>query len=121
MADGYTMRFDFGKLTGKLERTMKARLNRAGSELRRHVVQKISEGRTRVDGPSEPGTPPHQNTATLKRSIFHEVVGLTAIVGTTVDYGQYLEEGNSRMAARPYLRPSLDEMQPRIKKILSGK
>jgi hypothetical protein len=33
--------------------------------------------------------------------------GISAIVGTNVEYAGYVEEGTRYMAARPYLKPSL--------------
>lgn len=112
-----------GQLTRHLKKMIKPRLQRVGSELRNHVVRKVSEGKTRIDGPSKPGEPPHIDTGGLRKSIFWELLedGLSVRVGTTVDYGLFLEEGTSKMAPRPYLRPSLIEMQARIKAILVGR
>jgi len=110
--------------TEHLKAILRPRLKRAGSETRNHVVRKITEGKTRVHGPSEPGTPPHINEGNLRKSIFWAMDPsgkLLVRVGTTVDYGLYLEEGTRNMAARPYLRPSLSEMQPKIRSILKGK
>lgn len=53
-------------------------------------------------------------TGNLRRSIHIEPRvsnrGMAAVeVGTNVEYGHYLEFGTRYMAARPYLRPALDE------------
>ena len=50
-------------------------------------------------------------TGTLKRSLHQEdVPGQVAVaVGTDVPYAEHVEFGTSRMPARPYLRPALDE------------
>lgn len=48
-----------------------------------------------------------------RSSIYREVAEVkeagmvTAEIGTTSGYGGYLEEGTSRMMARPYIRPAL--------------
>ena len=50
-------------------------------------------------------------TGTLKRSIHQEDVQgqLAVAVGTDVPYAEHVEFGTSKMPARPYLRPALDE------------
>lgn len=41
-------------------------------------------------------------------------VGLTAVVGPTVRYGLFVENGTSKMAAQPYMAPALAEEGPRF-------
>lgn len=53
-------------------------------------------------------------TGNLRRSIHIEPRGVSrgaasVEVGTNVEYAHYLEFGTRYMAARPYLRPALDE------------
>lgn len=111
------------ELDDHLRAMLRPRFSRVGSKLRNHVVRKISEGKTRTQGPSEPGTPPHVDQGDLRKSIFWAMDpggDLVVRVGTTVDYGLYLEEGTRNMAPRPYLRPSLNEMEPTIRDILKG-
>jgi hypothetical protein len=65
--------------------------------------------------PSSPGQPPHLRTGTLRGSIGHEVRVQTAAVvgrlgvrrGPADKYAKHLEIGTERMAARPYLRPTV--------------
>ena len=63
---------------------------------------------------SSPGSPPARRTGSLEQSIDRSVSvierdgGFIGIYGTTTGYGQFLELGTSDMAARPFLRPSLD-------------
>lgn len=62
--------------------------------------------------PSPPGQGPGVRTGLLRASITWRP-GLDAIspyvdVGSAVEYAAYVELGTSRMAARPFLRPSLD-------------
>ena len=51
------------------------------------------------------------DTGTLERSIHQEDVQgqLAVTVGTDVPYAEHVEFGTSKMPARPYLRPALDE------------
>ncbi|GAB2022420.1 hypothetical protein RyT2_14940 [Pseudolactococcus yaeyamensis] len=41
--------------------------------------------------------------------------GLTGKVGTTAEYGAYLEHGTRFMAAEPFMKPSLDIIKPQFK------
>ena len=112
-----------GQVTSEIKKIIAPRLKRVGSELRNHIVRKISQGKTRTQGPSKPGFPPHIDTGHLRKNIFWELLqgGLTVRVGTTVDYGLDLEQGTRNVAPRPYLRVSLTEMTPKIKRLLAGK
>lgn len=69
--------------------------------------------------PSSPGEPPHVQTGRLRGSVAWEVVGLLGRVGTNVKYGRWLELGTKRLAARPWLRPSLDAMRSALIRILT--
>lgn len=63
------------------------------------------------------GTPESTGVAgyvggTLRSSLTWEIVredGLSAKVGTNVEYGPYVELGTRYMRAQPYLRPALSE------------
>ena len=56
------------------------------------------------------------DTGNLLNSISHEVDGETARVGTAVEYAVYQEYGTRFMAARPWLRPAVDEHHAEIRK-----
>ncbi|MBZ9674550.1 hypothetical protein [Mesorhizobium sp. ES1-1] len=58
---------------------------------------------------SAPGEFPKTDTGQLVSSLFFRVAAdkLSAFFGTTLAHGRYLEYGTSRMAARPWLRPTL--------------
>jgi HK97 gp10 family phage protein len=76
--------------------------------------------------PSRPGDPPHKQTGELQRSIQREVSASEqkARVGTNLNdppYPRWLEFGTRKMAARPWLRRSLDEMRGQIKAIFVRK
>jgi len=81
--------------------------------------------------PSAPGFPPNIDTNTLRASITHvvtndginvkgavgsdkDVIKQRAEAGTDTNYGFFLEVGTSKMAARPWLRPSLLKAEPGI-------
>ena len=52
-------------------------------------------------------------TRTLKRSISirYEMSGFMGVVWPTVDYAAYVEYGTRFMAAQPYMRPALVEVE----------
>jgi HK97 gp10 family phage protein len=58
---------------------------------------------------SAPGEFPKTDSGQLVSSLFFRVGAdkLSAFFGTKLAYGRYLEFGTSRMAARPWLRPTL--------------
>lgn len=108
---------------GHLQRETVKRLKTSAELVKSMMVRKLS-----VSGhkggqytPSQPGEPPHADTGTLRKSIFWEVdeTELKAIVGSPVHYSLHLELGTSRMAARPYMRITLQECMPRIVRIMT--
>jgi HK97 gp10 family phage protein len=122
MSGGIRMTWNSDVITKKLEGKVRGRLRRIGAMLRKYIIMKITKGKTRRDGPSKPGQPPHVDTGRLRQSIAWELHsdGRGVRIGTNVNYGKYLEEGTRHMAPRPYLRPSLKESRAMIKMILSG-
>lgn len=75
------------------------------------------------ENPSSPGEPPHKMLGDLQRSIAYEIStpdGQTAAVGTNLNYGFYLEIGSSKMAARPWLRATLDKEADNLTKIITA-
>ncbi len=48
------------------------------------------------------------DTGRLRNSITHTSDEDTAYVGTNVEYAAYVEYGTSKMAARPYLKPAVN-------------
>lgn len=65
---------------------------------------------------SSPGSPPNSDTGTLINSIRHEPAGyLTYHIATSVEYAEYVENGNTRgMAARPYMAPVFNDWSGKI-------
>lgn len=90
-------------------------------------IQKLSPGK-RVGGhvTSKPGAPPNTDTGRLVQSIGFNInkATLTAVVGTGIKYGTFLEFGTSKMKARPWLGPaknkvrkkSIGKFVPRLRK-----
>ena len=97
--------------------------------VRQHAVRLLSvagtgrSGRSRkakqVYGanPSKPGEPPRKQRGRLRSSVAVEVDvdKASGRVGTSLKYGRYLELGTRKMAARPWLRRSLNETKAAIK------
>jgi len=81
------------------------------------IVYELYEPR-RTHQASTPGEPPMSDTGRLASSMQFEIDGLTGYVFTPVEYGPYLEFGTSRMAARPFLFPSVEEERPIFMKAL---
>lgn len=96
------------------------RLEAAAIYLKTKVKENISEP---SPPPSPEGTFPHKDTGRLRASISHEVdkSAQVARVGTNVIYGKFLELGSSKMAARPFLRSTLNIEGKAIADILVGK
>jgi HK97 gp10 family phage protein len=69
----------------------------------------------RGPSPSSPGEPPGLDIGNLLGSVLvDEVTPTQAILGVHAEYGEHLEFGTSRMEARPFLRPALDEHEAEI-------
>ena len=90
-----------------------------------HVVVKVKENIStssqRGANPSDPGEFPHANLGTLRNSIRGEVNArrLRGRVGSNLFYSKFLEIGTKFMAARPFLRRTLNEQRQRVRRILS--
>ena len=87
------------------------------------TYEKYSPRRTHTA--SAPGQPPMTDTGRLVNSIEFDKLGdLTATVGSKLAYAPYLEYGTSRMAARPFFRPAIEEIRPkymaRLEKAING-
>lgn len=62
------------------------------------------------------------DTGRLRGSITHQVSqgGKSVVVGTNVEYAQYVELGTSRQKARPYLRNTITKNQSKYVDILKS-
>lgn len=69
---------------------------------------------------SAPGEYPASDTGRLMGSIMSDIAPTVATVGTNIVYGQYLEFGTSKMAARPWLLPSFERAKIGVEKRLKS-
>lgn len=59
--------------------------------------------------PSAPGSPPNEDTGTLRRGIETRIGGPNlVVVESKAPYSAALEFGTSRMAARPFMQPATE-------------
>lgn len=70
---------------------------------------------------SAAGNPPNTDTGYLANNIFAVIDGnkLGASVESRADYSIHLEFGTSKMQARPFLQPALEENRPKIRRLFS--
>lgn len=97
-------------------------LNSAAIAIHREAVSSIQEHRSQGKRygkhvASKPGYPPNTDTGLLVKSI--QIVEasetkLVAAVGTNLEYGARLENGDSRVAPRPWLGPAYLKTKPQI-------
>jgi HK97 gp10 family phage protein len=118
----------FASIAAEMER----RVGAATALVHREMVKKVS-----TPGPprSTPGNPPHvgfkmrkgkpTGGGALRQSIQPTVVrtGNTIVgdVTANVEHAGYLEFGTSRMAARPFIRPTMAEQRENVRAIMRGK
>lgn len=77
--------------------------------------ERYSRGQGRTHIASSPGEPPRPDTGTLINSIRLRKVGeLHYEVVDGVEYGIYLEEGTTRIAPRPFMRPAFEAWRDQI-------
>lgn len=92
-------------------------LRRASSEAQRKAWQAVRKAAYDVQAKAKRRAP--VDTGTLQSSITVSPAGAMAVeVGPHAHYGSYVELGTRRMAARPYLMPSFDEVVPELDKAL---
>ena len=60
------------------------------------------------------------DTGRLRGSITHAVDDESAIVGTDVEYGVYVEMGTYKMASRPFLRNAIENYTDDYKRIVEA-
>lgn len=92
-------------------------------EARRKIADGAIQGAGHV--PSAPGQPPNWDTGHLANNITTQQVGeFVADTTSSAEYAAALEYGTSKMAARPYMRPSAndkrEEIAQNIRKVYSA-
>lgn len=95
------------RLSAAIEREMATAVREAAQEVAREARAAIEEGGASAG-----------DDRGLAASIRVEQVGLSASVGTDLDYGAHLEFGTQAMAPRPWLQPALERAKPKIKRRL---
>jgi len=110
-------------------------MKQACNEVRNQIVQNLSGARSGKDyivpgtsrhyTASAPGEYPATRLGDLKGSIKTDILGrgmsVLGVVGTPLEYGLFLEKKPGSEGGREWLRPSMTQAQPEIKKILSEK
>ena len=80
----------------------------------------LSTPKPHADGTMKPNI----DTGRLLNSISHitadDGLGLSAYIGTNVEYAPYVELGTSKMQAYPYLRPAVEKHIDEYKQILEA-
>lgn len=73
---------------------------------------------------SDPGENPHRRTGDLKEKVEYEIQQTGSVTMLTVtetsDHAAFLENGTSRMAARPHMGPLRDDWAPQVVERLSS-
>ena len=90
-----------------------AALYEAAEGVRAEASQSISRGAVSGAGhvPSKPGEPPMRDSGNLQSKMLVKRTGLlSAEIRSEAEYASALEFGNSKVAARPYLRPARDKV-----------
>ena len=105
------------QLSAKLKKNMnmnvvKTVVKKNGAELQKKA-QKNAEFKGHYEWVKGKGLQFVNPTGELKRSIglSSRDNGMTAAVGPTKDYGEYVEYGTRFMEAQPYIKPALDEQK----------
>ena len=119
-----------GAILGDYEGDLRALVGRAANLVRNTAVQSINQGAKsgviyekynprRTHRASAAGEPPATDTGFLVNNIVLDidVNGLGANVESRADYSAFLEFGTSKMAARPFMQPALEENRPKIKRL----
>ena len=86
------------------------------------IQQHQSKGRTYgKHTASVAGNPPNSDTGFLASNIFMvlDADKLGGAVESRADYSGFLEFGTSKMGARPYLQPALEENKPKIRRMFA--
>lgn len=123
------------KVARMYESQLKQVIKLAGQDVRNEAVQSIhqhsSSGDTyekynprRTHTAAETGNPPNTDTGYLASNIFLSFKnnGLTAEVESRAEYSAFLELGwttpTGRFVQFPFLQPALDQVRPKIKRML---
>lgn len=93
---------------------VRATLTGISAQGRRTVQREVKRSALAVEAGAKRRAP--VDTGRLRSSIAHQVEegGLSAVVGTNVEYAAHVEFGTRRQRAQPYLVPALEEERQRF-------
>ncbi len=87
-------------------------------------VGQLVENQTKLNVSKSPPEHPQVQTGQLRSSIMHEVEKsgneITAVIGTSVRHGLYLELGTVKMPPYGWLMPAVELKRDEIKETLKG-
>lgn len=118
MPDPITVRLDTKRLD-EIAAQLGVRTDRIVAMAAQEVVGDATSGMG--ESPSAPGDFPGVDTGALRASIHADKTGENQYtVSDGVEYGAYLEYGTPRMAARPWLGPSVFQMMQKFSERWKG-
>lgn len=121
-----------GEIKGAVSRAVVGTALELQGNIKQSIARGPASGRVyekynprRTHQASAPGQPPMTDTGRLVNSIEFDKIGdLTATVGSKLVYAPWLEYGTSRMAARPFFRPAVEEIRAkyiqRLERAING-
>lgn len=88
-----------------------------------NISQGVKSGELRRDGSrrSASGEFPATDQGTLIQNITGVIapLGFSGQVNSKANYSSFLEFGTSTMGARPFLQPSLEQVRPKVKRLIA--
>ncbi len=106
-----------------LKRIVKFAVNDVRNFAVTNIAQGAKSGTVRRDGSrrSAEGEFPATDTGFLISNINGIIApnGLSGVVESNANYSSPLEFGTSKMGARPFLQPSLEQTRPKIKRMIN--
>ena len=100
---------------------------KAGILIKRELIRGLTTGSRsgriyRIRGKSHQasagGEFPAKLSGALAASVGFKTTNKRLIIGENADYAAYLENGTSKMAARPHLRPSVERNVQKLRKLV---
>lgn len=107
MAKSFSIDIDVSKMLSGEEVT---------EELAKRIESAMKEAAVLVQDDAKRECP--VDTGTLRSSINYTVDGMTASIGTNVEYAPYVHEGTSKMAGRPFLTSAAEKNKEKIKSLI---
>lgn len=109
-------------VVAKIKQDVDSRALSAANHLANRIKESIDRPNPTGRDPSRPGEYPKKVSGELQASIVvqESETGTGYAVGTTLEYGKFLELGTSKMSPRPWLSKALREYASEIAKIFSS-